>query len=635
MTQAIQDWSLNNAYHHQHSLVKVLIFGHKEFSQLMTSVLPEFKGQAEFKIFDAIVGSISEVQALIDQYQPDVIISAGSNAAYLKASLDMPVLSLATTDADIINAVTRASKLSSNISLVNFGEHSPVVELLKSHLNIDLNEACYKTADQARELFNVIAAAKTDDSLTFVGASLVCGLAAQRGFQSILIYSEASCIATLKQAIAAGHQARAQKIDKALTYWLINQSKTPIILTDKEGDSVTLNKAAKEDLNLSLEFEMDLSEIIHPLNEERPSDGECTINGVDWFFHQDTVLYGQRPMFMYQLYRRKQGVLAATGTSLSKQSSVKPLVFASKAMHDLLEKVASFSNSPSNVLIFGESGTGKELIAREIHRNSQYSSGRFVALNCSAIPTELFEGELFGHHDGAFTGSRRGGRKGLIEEAQNGVLFLDEISELAIDQQSKLLRFLQERTYRPLGSNKEKPVAIKLVAASNKPLKELVSKGLFREDLYFRLNVFNLDIPPLRMRSEDILKIAEVKLQYFLDSYALNLDVKAVLELISAELSNYSWPGNVRELENIIERVVATLHMKADLKSLPKTLRQIAPELFTEANFESSEGLVKHNELALVADAVNMFGGDKQKAAEYLGMSQTTLWRRLKRMNQT
>jgi propionate catabolism operon transcriptional regulator len=634
MSQSNQDWSLNTAYHHQHSLLKILIFGHKEFSQLMASVLPEFAGQAEFKIFDAIVGSISEVQTLIDQYQPDVIVSAGSNAAYLKSSLDIPVLSLVSTDSDIINAVTRASKLSSNINLVNFGEPSSVVALLNSHLNIDLNEACYKTAEQAREIFNVLAANVNKDAPPiFVGASLVCGLAAQRGFQSILIYSEASCIATLKQAIAAGQRARTQHIDKALTYWLINQSKTPIILTDPEGDSITLNKAAKVDLNLSLEFEMDLAEIIHPQDESRPNNGECTINNVDWYFHQDTVTYGQRTMFMYQLYRRKQTALSQGSTPL-KSDTKKPLVFASKVMHDLLDKVASFSNSPSNVLIFGESGTGKELIAREIHRNSQYADGRFVALNCSAIPTELFEGELFGYHDGAFTGSRRGGRKGLIEAAQNGVLFLDEISELAIDQQSKLLRFLQERSYRPLGSNKEKPVAIKLVAASNKSLKELVSQGLFREDLYFRLNVFNLDIPPLRMRSEDILKIAGVKLQYFLDSYVLDLDANEVLQSISTELSNYSWPGNVRELENIIERVVATLHMTPDLKTLPKTLRQIAPELFTEANLSASQGLVKHKELALVADAVNKFGGDKQKAAEYLGMSQTTLWRRLKTMNQ-
>lgn len=331
----------------------------------MSSVLPEFEGQAEFKIFDAIVGSITEVQALIDQYQPDVIVSAGSNAAYLKASLDIPVLGLQTTDSDIVNAVTRASKLSSDVCLVNFGEPSPVVPLLRSHLNIELQEACYKTAEQAREVFHILSNRPRDERVrAFVGASLICGLAAQHNLHSILIYSSESCAATLKKAVSVGIQSRAQKIDRALTHWLINQSKTPIILTDHEGDSITLNKAAKDDLNLSLEFEMDLADIIHPQDAQRPTDGECTINGVDWFFHQDTVNLGERPMFMYQLYRRKQTALADTARTIcgsAEKHYSKRLVYASAAIESLLKKVASFSNSPSNVLILGESGTGKDI----------------------------------------------------------------------------------------------------------------------------------------------------------------------------------------------------------------------------------------------------------------------------------
>ena len=206
------------------------------------------------------------------------------------------------------------------------------------------------------------------------------------------------------------------------------------------------------------------------------------------------------PMYLYQLYRKKLG----GEQKIANKPQAQELVYQSRAVERVMQQVRSFSHSPSNVLVNGESGTGKELIARAIHRNSPYSAGQFVALNCSAIPTELFEGELFGHHDGAFTGSRRGGRKGLVEEAQNGVLFLDEISELALDQQAKLLRFLQERRFRPLGSNQEKPVDLKLVAATNKPLRDLVEKGQFRQDLYFRLNVFNIHIPPLRARREDI-----------------------------------------------------------------------------------------------------------------------------------
>ena len=298
-----------------------------------------------------------------------------------------------------------------------------------------------------------------------------------------------------------------------------------------------------------------------------------------------------------------------------------------------MQQVKVFSSSPSNVLIYGESGTGKELIARAVHEASPFSEGNFVALNCSSIPTELFEGELFGHRDGAFTGAKRGGRKGLIEEAQDGVLFLDEISELALDQQSKLLRFLQERHYRPLGSNEEKLAYLKVVAASNKELKPLVLEGKFREDLFFRLNVFNIHIPPLRDRPEDISSIAEQKLSRFIMSYQSQFTVDEILSEILDSLVSYSWPGNVRELENVLERVIASTQMAEDLTKIKHILREISPELFLDATFNSNQALVRKKELELVIDAMHRFDGDKQQVADYLGLSQTTLWRRLKHIN--
>jgi propionate catabolism operon transcriptional regulator len=298
-----------------------------------------------------------------------------------------------------------------------------------------------------------------------------------------------------------------------------------------------------------------------------------------------------------------------------------------------MQQVRAFSSSPSNVLIYGESGTGKELIARSVHEASPFLEGHFVALNCSSIPTELFEGELFGHRDGAYTGAKRGGRKGLIEEAQDGVLFLDEISELALDQQSKLLRFLQERHYRPLGSNEEKPANLKVVAASNKELKQLVVEGKFREDLFFRLNVFNIHIPPLRERPEDVSSIAEQKLLRFITSYQSQFTVDEVLTEILDDLVGYSWPGNVRELENVLERIIASIQMTEDLSTIKQILRDISPELFLETTFSIGQGLVRKKELELVVGAMHRFQGNKQQVADYLGLSQTTLWRRLKHIN--
>ena len=604
--------------------VRILIFGHKEFSQLMTSVLPEFAEQAKFKLFDAIVGSVSEIDEHIRSFSPDVIVSAGSNAAYLKSALDLPVISLDCSVTDIISAVQRAAQVARKIVLINFAEASPVVPVLEAALNVTVQEEIYTTPEQARELFQLT---RQQPNIAYVGASLVCGLATQQGFPSFLLYSADSCRQTIISAIHIAKQQLATHQSAALTNWLLKQSKTPIFMADEEGQSIIFNQAARDDLGVHNDHCSDLENLIHSEEILRPTDGECCIQGIDWWFHQDCVMTQGKPLYIYQLYRKKPK------PEKVKASSRHQLVFKSSAVEKVMQQVRAFSTSPSNVLIYGESGTGKELIARTVHDVSPFSEGNFVALNCSSIPTELFEGELFGHSDGAFTGAKRGGRKGLIEEAQGGVLFLDEISELALDQQSKLLRFLQERHYRPLGSNEEKPAYLKVVAASNKELKQLVVEGKFREDLFFRLNVFNIHIPPLRDRPEDISSIAKQKLSRLITSYQSKFTVEEILFEILDDLVGYSWPGNVRELENVLERVIASIQMTGNLSKLKEILREISPELFLETTFNTDQALVRTKELELVVDAMHKFDGDKQQVAHYLGLSQTTLWRRLKHIN--
>ena len=604
--------------------IRVLIFGHKEFSQVMTSVLAEFGEQAKFRLFDAIVSSVSEIDQHINDFLPDVIVSAGSNAAYLKSALDLPVVSLDCSVTDIISAVQRAAQVSRNIVLINFAEASPVVPVLEAALNVTVQEEIYNTPEQARELFQLT---RQQPNIAYVGASLVCGLATQQGIPSFLLYSADSCRKTIASAIQIANEQLATNQGAALTNWLLKKSKTPIFMADEEGQSIIFNQAARHDLGVDNDNCSDLENLIHSDETMRPTDGECRIQGIDWWFHQDCVMTQGKPLYIYQLYRKKPK------PERVKVSSRHQLVFESSALEKVTQLVRAFSSSPSNVLIYGESGTGKELIARAVHEASPFSEGNFVALNCSSIPTELFEGELFGYRDGAFTGAKRGGRKGLIEEAQDGVLFLDEISELALDQQSKLLRFLQERHYRPLGSNEEKIANLKVVAASNKDLKKLVVDGSFREDLFFRLNVFNIHIPPLRERPEDISSIAQQKLSRFVSSYQSQFTVDQILSEILDNLVMYSWPGNVRELENVLERVIASIHMAEDLTKIKDVLRDISPELFSDTTFDTNQTLVRTKELELVVNAMHKFEGDKQQVANYLGLSQTTLWRRLKFIN--
>jgi len=613
-------------YTEQNLRVKVLIFGYEGFSQLMGSILPEMSDQAEFKIVDAIVGSVSEIETHIKDYKPDAVISAGYNAAYLKSSLKRPVLSLEVTESDIVEAITKAAKISKNILLISFNSPQKVLPLLESSLKIKIDVRRYKTPEEARETFHL---ANKPADVAVVGASLICNLANQHKLPSFLFYSSYSCRIVLKKTIEQAREYKRNRDNSALSDWLLKYASTPVIMVDKRTSIAIYNQAAKDGLDLDPNSNIDIRYLLNGESDEKNMQGNRSINGKDWYFTAHEIQLSGND---YRIYQLSQYRLA----NLQTQKPLKPqhqFIYQSEAISTVMQQVKYYSSSPSNVLIHGESGTGKELVARAIHNNSPFSNGNFVALNCSAIPTDLFECELFGYLDGAFTGSRRGGRKGLIEEAENGLLFLDEINELALDQQAKLLRFLQERTLRRLGGNKETSINVKLVAASNKPLRELVDQGSFREDLFFRLNVFNINIPPLRMRTEDILCIAKEKLNRYLTSYSISFKSDEILKPITTALVNYSWPGNVRELENVLERLVASLVMVKELTDIESTLREIAPELFTEANINSNKGLVHQKELELVAKSMVQFNGDKQKIAKYLGMSQTTLWRRLKALN--
>jgi two-component system, NtrC family, response regulator GlrR len=241
-------------------------------------------------------------------------------------------------------------------------------------------------------------------------------------------------------------------------------------------------------------------------------------------------------------------------TALTVQENVAGIVGQSAALRSQVEKVRRFAVCDASVLIFGETGTGKEVFARAIHYAGPRSSYPFFPINCAALPLELIENELFGHESGAFTGAQRV-RAGLIEQAEEGTLFLDEIDALPMAAQAKLLRFLQEREYRPLGAGRAKQANVRVISASNSDLQTAIKSNRFRQDLYFRLNVLALRLPPLRERREDIPLLA----RYLLVQHASRMDHPSSTFTPGAlnKLMNYPWPGNVRELENVIERALA------------------------------------------------------------------------------
>ena len=299
---------------------------------------------------------------------------------------------------------------------------------------------------------------------------------------------------------------------------------------------------------------------------------------------------------------------------------------SSPSIQHVLRLVGRLKDTRTPVLITGESGTGKELVARAIHFQGPFAQRPFVAVDCSSLVPTLIESELFGYEKGAFTGAVKT-RPGLFQAAQGGTIFLDEVAELPLEMQSKLLRVLQEKELRPVGSTSNVKVDVRVIAASNRDLDSAYRSGAFRKDLYFRLNVVAVHVPPLRERKSDIPLLARC----FLDRFAPNLSL-AITPAATNALLQYDWPGNVRELENCIERAVTLRnHDRIEVGDLPSAVRTVATLVFeTGANAPTD---LEDLERMTIQRVFEQVGGDKMLAGKMLGISRATLYRKLKRYN--
>lgn len=298
------------------------------------------------------------------------------------------------------------------------------------------------------------------------------------------------------------------------------------------------------------------------------------------------------------------------------------LVGKSKKMQELFHLVYKIAPTSCTVLIRGESGTGKELISRAIHSHSPRKENPFVPVNCAALPENLLEVELFGHEKGAFTDASYK-KEGMFEVADKGTIFLDEISDMSLRMQAKILRVIQERSFYRLGGTKPVQVDVRILAATNKDLEEMMKKGSFREDLYYRLNVISITIPPLRERKEDIPLLA----QHFLTKYTAlhGKRVRSISPYVMDRLSRYEWPGNVRELENAMERAIILSSGETIL------FEDLPPYLQPSLSREKSSSSLEEVEKKLILDTLRAVKGNQTRAAELLGIHRNTLRRKLKR----
>src|SRR5450830_1402661 len=473
----------------------------------------------------------------------DAVISAGSNAAYLKSRLPVPVVVAKASGFDMMQALARARQAAGpqapRIGVVSY--QSPVAELAQfaATFDLDIVQRTYATEQDARAQIHELKAAGVR---AIVGAGLITDLAEEAGLDGVFVYSAASIrqafddaleIARLGRLESGRHRVRAGAVPDTL--------RARHGVTDLRGDSAAMDKV-----------------------------------------RQAVVLYAR---------------------------------------------------SNATVLIQGETGTGKELVAQAIHRDSRLAGNRpFVAVNCGAIAESLLESELFGHEEGAFTGARRGGHAGLFEAANRGTLFLDEIGEMPLTLQTRLLRVLEEREVVRVGGTRPIAVNVRIISATHCDLEQRVREGRFRADLFYRLAVLRLTLPPLRARPEDVMSLAEWSLKNAMASLGArpHPNLHAEIHACAPLLRRYDWPGNVRELRNLTERLALFLAAEPLQALTPAFVLSVAPELGTH-NITAPPSPTPATES--VAAVLNRFGGRRDAAAEYLGISRTTLWRKLKAEN--
>ena len=337
----------------------------------------------------------------------------------------------------------------------------------------------------------------------------------------------------------------------------------------------------------------------------------------------------------FELSELKESVIKILDKQADKEqvnSNLPKIIGNSPEMLKIQDIINNISDTNSTVLITGESGTGKELVAQNIHYKSPKASKPFVPVNCSAIPESLFESEMFGHKKGSFTGAILD-KKGLFKEAEGGTLFLDEIGDLALSNQAKLLRVLQDGSYRPVGASGQLKSDVRIICATNKNLVEEVKKGNFREDLLYRINVVEIELPPLRKRVSDIKLLADYFISYYSKKH--NRNIKRATDDFFELLANYSWPGNIRQLENTIERAV--IMRKTDVLDsvdlrLPSNTEEVSSLTIPDTGLPLAETIDKV-EMTIINQALQSTKGNYSKAASLLGITRQNLNYKLRKYN--
>jgi len=573
----------------------------------------------------------------------EVIISRRGTAHMLRENLSIPVLSLPQASIDIVKSLKKASKLGNKIVLTSFRNKIAGVEILEELLAIEIIQSLY---EDIASMENAILFAKSQGGDVAVGGGLTLRVAEKLSLKSVEFEThEHNLYETFENALSIA-QANREEQKKAYHYRCIIDATTEgVIAVDNDGRINTINKAARKFLGIQSH------EIIsQPISQHvisKPVWNKIEkINGEPFVFNYLPVKMNKEIIGgvwtikdITNVMKAENAVRRSLSKGLTAKYCIEDLIHESAVMRDIVNRSRQFAKTDSTILIMGDTGTGKEILAQSVHNLSGRAGNPFVSVHCGALPEQLLESELFGYEEGAFTGSKKGGNPGRFEIAHKGTIFLDEIDTTPSSVQTRLLRVLQEQEVMRLGADRKIPIDVRIVAAASKDLGLSVQEGRFREDLFFRLNVLRIFLPPLKNRMEDIPGLLDHFIRKLSNKHGL--DPIVLSHSYIQKLMEYSWPGNVRQLRNFVERLVLNCNLRCStdtLDELYEELIQYPPQnqnVLPALNVEPLKGQIKakmvDQESLIIKKALFNAKFSKTKAARDLGISRATLYRKLKK----
>lgn len=616
----------------------IIVFSASEaFTKVSDNVIKKNNLNELIEIIEMTGEGIIDVAQMAVQHGTKAFIARGRNVNLLRENITAPVINVQYTYEDIYYSIQKSKYKCENIALIGFDE---AFEAMKNFKLVSGCNAQIIQPNTVDSMENDIVSALNSDIKSLIGGISVKKVAALHNLEHVMLdVNENSIEMAVSSAlnILESQDEKDQYLQTILT--TINGTSEAIININKDGETIFLNNKAKKIFNNSTDREtnkilfstIDKDTIFKSKNPI--FDKVLTINNKNYVANFKPVIVNGKVQSVVVIIldanfiqsSEKQLRLTFNTKGRTAKNTFDNIIGKSSELANTIYKAKKYSKSNCAVLITGETGTGKEIFAQSMHNYSDRANEPFVAINCAALPSSILESELFGYVKGAFTGAKDEGKLGIFELAHNGTVFLDEIGEMDINIQAKILRVLQEKEVSRLGDNKIIPIDVRIISATNKDLHELIKEKAFREDLYYRLGVLELNLPPLNQRLDDI--------PYLVDYYLMKNSYDVTFSNGTIELlCSCSYPGNVRQLFNIIERAIVLADSRYISSEDFKNIIDINNfEAINVMNYNSLKNSNKNHESSKILRTLEKYNGDRKKTSQELNISLTTLWRKMKK----